>query len=290
MTDIITEPGMYEMSNADYHAQPALSASGMKTLLEAPAKFRYQRENHVYKPAFDFGSLWHKYVLNDEHEQFVVVQKRNRHKELVDAYDYDTVSAREHQAEIRAEGKIPILAKELRVIKDMAGVFRMNPDVQRLIDLDKGKIEQSAFWQDARTGVWLRARFDYLPDAVPGQPFIIGDPKTAISSHPERWMRKVSDYGYDIQDAMYREAARVMGFDPRPRFQFAVQEKTAPYIVTVIELDAEARAIGEYKMREAIDLYLECTQNNHWPGYVEGVAIGHLPAYETQPYEGLIAS
>lgn len=274
----IMEAGLYGMTNAEYHAEEALSASGMKTLLEAPAKFAYQREHPVFKDIFDFGSVWHTKVLGDQGEKIV----------KVNADSWRTDAAKAIKAEAHANGQIPILSKDLEVIDEMVKIFRAHPEASALIDLDKGVIEQSAFWQDERTGVWLRTRFDYLPDAVERSPFIIGDPKTAASSKPEKWLKSAPDYGYHIQDALYRKAVRELGIHPRPRFQFAVQEKEPPYIVSVIELDARAQVIGDYLVRVAIDTWIECTTKNEWPGYIEGVRLGQLPAYYSNQFEGLI--
>lgn len=275
---VITEPGIYEMTNAEYHAQPALSASGMKTLLEAPAKFKHERENKVYKDHFDIGSAFHARALGDNGEKVVVF----------DADSWRTKASQEFKHDAHAANQIPLLTADSEKVDEMVEAFFTNPDIANLIDLKRGRIEQSAFWQDERTGVWLRCRFDFLPDPVEGQPFIAGDPKTSDSARTDKWMKKVMDFGYDIQDANYREGARVMGLSDRPRFQFAVIEKSAPYLSDVIELDSQARAIGDFRMREAIDLFARCTKDDHWPGYPEGVSIGRIPAYEANYYEGLI--
>lgn len=274
----ITKPGIYQMTNAEYHAHDALSASRMKTLLEAPAKFKHERENPVHKNLFDFGSAWHKAVLGDEGEELVVVQ----------ADSWRTNVAKEQKEKAHAENKIPLLEKDKDLIDEMVAVLRAHPEASALLDPAKGQIEQSAFWQDARTGLWLRVRFDYLPDKVPGLPFMIADPKSAASSKPEKWLKSAADLGYHIQDSLYRQAVRELGIDPRPAFTFICQEKDPPYIVTPIRLDGEAQKIGDYLVRVAIDTYIQCEATGEWPGYIEGVAIGRLPGYYTNQFEGLI--
>ena len=62
-------PGVYDELPAEhYHADPALSASGMKLMLDpgCPALYRYQRD-HPPKPkdTFDFGHAFHRLMLGD---------------------------------------------------------------------------------------------------------------------------------------------------------------------------------------------------------------------------------
>ncbi len=62
-------PGVYDDLPAEYyHADPALSASGMKLLLDpgCPALYRYERDHpQPPKATFDFGHAAHRLVLGD---------------------------------------------------------------------------------------------------------------------------------------------------------------------------------------------------------------------------------
>lgn len=271
--------GLVDLTNADYQRHPALSSSGIKRLLDAPAKFLWDRTHPVYKDIYDFGSAWHKLALDDDSQELVVV----------DADSWRTKAAREVRDQARADNNIPILEDDLATLRAMIGVLHGHKEAMRLLS-QPGAIEQSAIWTDPETGVELRARFDKLPDVVAGQPFTVVDGKTAVSSEPYAWMRKAPDYGYPIQDAFYRKAVRDLGIHDRPQFAFVVQEKDAPYIVTVIRLDAHAQAIGDYLVRKAIRLYAECVERDEWPGYIpdDDYHVGSLPKYYTDRFEGLL--
>ena len=54
----------YDMLEAAYHASPGLSASGMKLLLDCPARYRWEMDHPVVKDVYDFGSIVHRLVLN----------------------------------------------------------------------------------------------------------------------------------------------------------------------------------------------------------------------------------
>jgi hypothetical protein len=283
----ISEPGIYEMTNAEYHAQPALSASGMKLLIEAPALFNHQRENPTTSTTFDFGTVWHKLVLDDQNEDFVVVMKKDKSGDYVPAGDDKTVSAQQHIAEIRSSGQTPIFEKQLAAAEAMAEKFRADPWVREWLDLSRGSIEQSVFWQDERTGLQLRARFDYLPEAEPGREFRVVDPKSAKSANPDQWLRNAADFGYHIQAALYLRAVKAMGLHPRPDFWFAVQEKTAPYIFQPIRLAPRSLAIGDHLIDVAIDKYIRCTKSGQWPGYRDDEVVDDLPGYYINRFEDI---
>lgn len=283
----VTEQGIYEMTNPEYHADAALSASGLKLLIEAPALYKYEREFPRRSQAFDLGTVWHSLVLGDVSSKYEIVRKQNRSKDWVEAGDYDTVSAKADMERIVDEGKTPILGRDLRVAEAMAKRFNTHPAVREYLDLANGSVEQSAFWKDPRTGVMLRARFDFLPNAVEGKPFTIVDPKTAQSSEPQAWLRKAVDYGYHIQAAMYVRAVKAMGIHPRPQFLFMVQEKRAPYIVSPIRIAPRSLAIGDLLIDRAIDAYLKAIKTGHWPGYVDDVFVDDLPKFYTDRFEDI---
>jgi len=281
MSDVlVTEPGVYNnMPESIYHADPvqagSLSVSGAKRLLppSCPAIYKWERDNgRPGKAAFDFGHAAHAAVLGVG-GQTVVVQKTAKDKSVVDADDYLTKSAQEHRDAIRAEGKVPVLASEQAVIRDMVAAVRAHPIASQLLDPDKGKAEQSAFWLDDEHGIWRRGRFDWLAGRV------IVDYKTCQSADPASIAKAVANYGYAMQDQWYRDAARAVAGIENPEFVFVFQQKTAPYLVTVAQLDLTAQARGRELNQRAIRTYVECMATDTWPGYVDDVALISLPKW-----------
>src|SRR5262249_44075553 len=144
--------------------------------------------------------------------------------------------------------------------------------------------EQSAFWRDETFCVWRRARFDRWTPLVSGRVAIV-DYKTATSADPVTFGRKAADYGYHMQNAWYIDAAKAVGLDEDPAFLFVVQEKTPPYLVSVVELDATAVEIGAARNARALSVYRECMQTGAWPGYDTDVHLISLPAYVERAHE-----
>ena len=75
---VITEPGVYTMDEADYHADPvpggSLSCSGAKKLLACPARFAYDREHPpAPTPAMELGTAAHKLKVVRQNGDFSYV-------------------------------------------------------------------------------------------------------------------------------------------------------------------------------------------------------------------------
>jgi hypothetical protein len=274
----VTEPGVYDLTAETYHADPvperlgrSLSASGAKKLLppSCPAIFEWERRNgRPPKDAFDFGHAAHQMVLGVGAEIATI-----------DAKDWRTKAAAEAKDAAHAEGKIPLLAKDFQVVAAMAGAIRSHPIASVLLDPANGKPEQSLFRQD-ESGVMLRSMLDWLPNSTTGR-MIVPDYKTSTSASPEVFAKSVANYRYHMQDAWYRDMVTGLGLADDVAFVFIVQEKTPPYLVTVVELDTEAVRIGRELNRQAIDLYAECQSSGIWPGYTEDVELISLPAWAT---------
>ncbi|MGW1158462.1 PD-(D/E)XK nuclease-like domain-containing protein [Streptomyces sp. NPDC002513] len=268
----ITEPGIYNLTNDEYHAQrDSLSSSGARMLLppSCPALFRYAQDNpNEPKKTFEIGTAAHKLVLGEGPDLV-----------LVDADKWTTNAVKAEVAAIRDEGGIPLKHAEYEQVHAMADALRRHPVAAALFDPARGKPEQSLFWRDRQTGVMRRARFDWLPDARAGR-LIIPDYKTCRSAEPAALARAVEEFGYHQQDDWYRAGARALGLaDDSAAFVFVCQEKTPPYVVTVVEMDAEARRIGAARNRRALEIYAECTGAGHWPGYSDEIAYLSLPTW-----------
>jgi hypothetical protein len=268
----ITEPGIYQMTNEEYHAdRGSLSSSGARKLLppSCPALFRYAQDNpQSAKKTFDLGNAAHKLVLGEGPDLV-----------RIDADEWRSKAVKDEVAAVRAEGGIPLKPAEYQQVQDMADALRRHPVASALFDPARGKPEQSLFWRDQQTGVMRRARLDWLPDARSGR-LIIPDYKTCRSAEPAALAKAVDEFGYHQQDDWYRSGAKALGLaDEDAAFVFVCQEKTPPYVVTVVEMDATARRIGAARNRRALEIFAECTATGHWPGYSDEIAYLSLPPW-----------
>ena len=267
-------PGVYtDLDEAIYHAdRESLSASGAKKLLACPAKFHYERE-HGQQPKreFDFGHAAHAKVLGVG-PQIVTVE----------ADSWRTKAAKEAADAARAEGKVPLLAEEAARVDAMAKALREHPTAAALLDPSTGRPEVSLFWDDPTHGVRRRCRVDWLREPVDGR-LILVDFKSCVSAEPRKIAKAVADYGYHLSAAWYQDVVLGLELAEDTPFLLIFQEKTAPYLVTVVELHADALNVGRRQADQALQLYRECTETGVWPGYVgdDEIPLITLPGWAT---------
>lgn len=266
------EPGMYDIPAALYHSDPvpggSLSSTGARKLAtECPAAFKYWLDNpEPAKKEFDFGTAAHKVVLDDGPGLV-----------LVDKEIWNTNEVKARVAEIRAAGNIPLKRRDLDKVHAMAKVLREHPEAAELLEPGSGVAEQSLFWNDH--GIWRRARIDWLRhDGT------IVDYKSARSANPSKLTNHLFENGYHQQQEYYRDGALELGLTELVcPFKFIFQEKEEPFLVSVIELDAAACAIGRHLNEVALNTYALCRQSGEWPGYLQTPLISP-PAWLERQY------
>lgn len=268
----ITEPGIYEMTNEVYHSHRyALSSSGARKLLapSCPAIFRYEQDHpQPVKKVWDIGNAAHKLVLGE-----------GPTLRLIEHEMWTTKAAKADVAEAREAGEIPLKPADYQQVHDMADALRRHPVASLLFDPEHGTPERSLFWRDEKTSVMRRARLDWLPNPRSGR-LIIPDYKTCRSANPDALSKAIDEYGYHQQDDTYRSACHALGIaDETAAFVFVCQEKTAPYVITVIEVNATSRRIGAARNRRALETFAHCTATGYWPGYSDDVVPVALPGW-----------
>lgn len=278
---LITQPGVYDLDDEAYHADPvkggSLSSTGARKILppSTPAHYRHWAQHgggHV--SAFDFGQAAHSEVLGV-----------GRAIVAVDAKAWTTKAAKAEREEAYEAGKIPLLAHEAKQVRAMSRALRDHPLAAALLSPQDAHIEHALIWQDNQAAVWRRAKLDVLRYLADGRTAVI-DYKSAATAAPEEFRRSVHRYGYHQQGPYYLDGVRALGLGGDDAvFLFVVQEKTAPYPVSVVQLDVEAMAWGDRLNRQAINLYARCTATDEWPGYGDHVHTIDLPAYAVRAYE-----
>lgn len=264
-----TEPGMYaDIPNEVYHADlNSLSSSGARHLLATcPAQFHHDLHNprEHSEDYFDVGTAFHTLAFGVGPEIVEIEEK-----------DWKKDAAKTARAEAWKAGKTPLLTKQLAQVRAMADALRGNDIAATL--LGEGMAEHSLYWTDKETGVMLRARPDWM--CWSNGRLIEVDGKSAETSSPRHFSKAAANLGYAMQADFYRRGAIALGLDPDPAFLFLVVAKTPPYLVSPIELDAEAMAFGAARNRRAIDLYAHCRDTDTWPDWGNDVHLVGLPRW-----------
>lgn len=266
----ITGPGVYDgLDEAVYHADtalaegfgPSLSSTGAKRILHAPATFKWEQENRVYKTAYDAGHAIHGLVLGI-----------GEPVEVLDFPDRRTKAYKEAEKEAREAGKVPILKKDWEPIQAAAGAVLAHPVAGNIFAA--GKAEQSIYATDTETGVTMRGRIDWLRANA-----VIDLKTTGQSAHPWRFAKTCADFGYDLQAAWYLKILAALGYPTDLPYLHVVVEIEPPYLVSVVQLDDESLAAGWAQAERALEIYARCVETGHWPGYPEEITPITLPAY-----------
>jgi len=287
---LIDQPGVYEMSNDDYHAdpcvEPSLSASTAFTLISRSPRhawLQHPRLNPKFEPeekaTFDLGELAHTLLLRDE-----------RAIHVIDAADFKTKDAREQRDQARKDGKIPVLKAKLDEVKAMVAAARAQCAAHEEAPwlFTAGQPEQTLIWPEKVVDavVWCRVRLDWLPQLDSFPQHIFPDYKTTGSvALPDEWGRRtLFDLGNDVRAAFYLRGIRAVLKLDRPQYRFVVQETEPPYALSVMALLPHALEVADAKVEYAIRLWAWCRAKNYWPGYYRQTAYLDSPPWHEQQW------
>lgn len=261
------EPGIYpDIPDTEYHAaKDILSSSGARRLITSTPRKFYEEMTTVrpYNPAFEIGHAAHTLMLTVG-DPF----------EVVEADSWRTKDAKAARDAALQAGNTPLLAKEYAQVRAMADAILDHPVTGELFTRNDTTSEQSLYWKDEQTGVACRAR----PDLAVNDWSLIVDYKTTVSADPREFAKSIAKYGYHQQQAWYCEAVETLT-GIRPEFVFVCQEKTPPYEVSLIQLDADAVRIGGRLNEDARSIYAACMDSGVWPSYPTSVQVVGLPAW-----------
>ena len=247
-------------SNADYHADPAISASHLHAVAASPYHYwsRFinpDRPPSVQTAAMKLGSLTHCAVLEPD-------QLASRYGI---APDRRTNAGKAAVAEMEAAGIEAVTAPEMEQAMAMAASVRSHQAAAAL--LRDGKAEQSFWFDDIATGLRCKCRPDWYTGST------IVDLKTTVDASPKGFAKSVAQWRYHVQQSHYLAGTFA------ERFVFIAVEKFYPYAVGVYELDADAVQLGDYERRNNLQTIADCRAISEWPGYGNTVQLLSLPKW-----------
>ena len=278
---MISAPGLYDIDANEYFADPcpapSLTQSGIPTLLKrSPYHFahRHPRLNpYGGEPATEraqyLGQAVHRLALG-----------RGREISEIRYPDFVHSSAREARDLAVANGRIPVLTRDLVRCRDMAEILK------RKIDEALGGApyvtETVIAWTETTPSgpIWCRAMIDvWCPSLATAL-----DPKALrIAATAEAFGRTAAESGYDIQAVFYaRGLLAVFPALSKVRFANLVVESSPPHGAQSFAPDASARVIAEAQVEEAIDLFGQCLHSRTWPSYPAGIQPYTTPGWYQQ--------
>lgn len=251
-----------------YHAQPELSSTGARTLInDSPARFDYDRRHRrAGNSSFDVGHAAHAKILGVGLE---VVTYPDEH--LTASGNVSTKAATVAWAEEQREaGRAPVTPEQVADVDRMAEAVLAHDAARRILESD-GSPEVSVFAEDPETGIRVRARFDWLGSAA-------ADLKTtAGSASASGFGASAAKFDYPMQQVWYEDVFAWATNGVPVDFKFIVVEKSRPHFVAVHQFDDTVRLIAAEKAARARRLYAECMATDTWPAYGDDVIHTEIP-------------
>lgn len=268
LTDAPPTGLVLDMDEMTYHARPELSSTGVRKILDSPARFQWETTHRTESVAYDVGHAVHGKVLGvgspvvpypDEH--LTPLGKPSTKAATVAWVD-----------EQRAAGLVPIARADAELIDAMAEALLTHKAARKILE-QPGHSEVSAFATDPDTGVACRARIDRLC------PTVAADVKTTTgSASPHGFGREAAKYGYPIQDAHYTDTLSWITGERLP-MAFVVVEKSRPHLVAVHYFDEITRMVAREMAAKARATYADCLATDSWPGHSDDPYITQVPGW-----------
>lgn len=253
-----SDPGIYSgLSNADYHAGPGISKSGLDILAKSPLHFwdRYMsaaRQQSAETAAMAFGTAFHTAVLEPhDFAKWVVLDKVDRRTKDGKA------AAEEAEAKAALQGGRVISRADMDIIAAMNTAVWSHPVSEHL---ETGVPELSVYWIDEDSGVFCRCRPDWLGSSA------VVDLKTTDDASPAGFMRSAYNYRYWVQAAFYLDGLAANDV-VIPYFIFAACEKSRPHQVVGYNVTHDLLEAGRREYKRLLKLYADCASSQQWPGY-----------------------
>ena len=249
-------PGVYSgLSNKDYHADSALSHSGMERFAITPSHFKVKTEA---TPAMALGAAFHCKALQPDlfDAEFIIwpTGYRRNKDELKNATD---------------NGQEWVKDVDIVVIDAMIDALNDHPIASAL--LSGGEPEVSYFWKH-ELGFTCKARPDYKKGTT------LIDLKTAVDASPIGFAKAASNFGYIRQADFYMTGVAACGVSVE-QFVFICVEKKPPYAIGTYLVD-DTDLMDAHTENEALTAkYGECLKSDNWPGYSENIEVLALPTY-----------
>lgn len=281
--DCMINEGIYpDLSNESYHADRAISRSGIKLFCESPYKYWAHYLNPDRPPvkqtdAMTFGSAFHTYILEPKKwDDIYIVQAglfplpkcgllRNIGREEFEKQKEEKARFIRMNDRIKedfvteSEGKIIISCDEHDQLEAMKQALINHPQAWSLIK--DGIYEESYFWRDEHSDLMIKCR----PDII--QSNCIVDLKTCASADSKSYQRDMYIGQYHTQGAMIREGIRELTGVDIPTVINICIEKTYPYQIGIKIISQSALEAGHMKFKQALLDMKAFFKSNNWPSY-----------------------
>lgn len=262
-------PGVYPgVPFEEYFAWSNVSVHQLHSLARSPAHYvAALAEPRKQTAGMTTGQAVHTAVLEPP-DQFAL-----RYAPSPEVDKRTTAGKQAHQA-AAAGGRTLLKMEELLAIRAIVDAIRAHPFASILLAREDGESEISLSWIDAETGVFCKAR----PDFVNAAHNLIIDLKTTQDASMGAFARACVNYRYHVQASFYLASANAVGLNA-DAFVFVAVETASPWACACYELSPDDLQLGRTLYRKDLRVYKGCLESGTWPSYPEHVRILELPAW-----------
>lgn len=219
-------------------------------------------------PALRFGQAFHCALLEPERfaKEFATEPDFGDCRKTDSTSTEDAKANKTRREEWRAEheGATLLDADDGSAIRGMVASIHRHPLAGKMIR--DGVSELTLKWTDSETGLTCKSRLDYYVESLG----MIVDAKSTLDARWDPFRRDMVKFGYEVQDALYRNAALELGLAVQ-HFVFLAVEKVVPYAVATYTLDEAGIGSGFSKATAAMRELAHCVATDTWPGYDVGI-------------------
>ena len=254
--------GLYKtMSNEMYHADKgSISTSLIKKMANTFAHADYALHSEFEQTAaMQLGTVFHDLVLEDgmgfEVQPDVNARTKAGKATLADFKELN-------------EGKLIVKQEVVDTARMMRESVYKHTTASAL--LKSGDAEMSIFWD--HKGQQLRCRPDFYNTAN-----VVVDLKSAIDASPAGFAKAVANFGYDLQEAIYRDGVTTQ-LEVKD-FVFIVTDNKPPHLTAVYRLKTEDVLKARDKYHRLLSGWKACNEFEYFTGYSDDIVTLDLPGW-----------
>lgn len=240
---------------------------------------RYRKPNRrlVDTDALRMGRYFHDALLQPE----LVADLYHRTPEGYDRRQKVFADDKAAEEAARGDGLCIVSHAEAEMTAAMVEAARGDPLFAAL--LGKGEAEVTLAWQDKETGVWCRARPDFM---LANRAFAL-NVKTDLDASYDGFSASIGKYGYAQSAALELDGYEAVFGQAPTTFLHPVVEKPAKaswqagdFIATAVwQLPSEDIDRGRWLNRRALRVLADCLSADRWPGYTPEPELCGMPGW-----------
>lgn len=232
-----------QLSNRDYHADPAIGSTSVRSFLSNPVKFLHDREHGIklkVNEGIRIGSAVHSMTSNTFNDECVVMPEFN----LKSPSD----RSKAEMFKMQHREFTCLSTSEYETAQNMFTALTKSPHHRYFTE---GTQEEAMFWKDDSTGMDLKVKWDGRGDRVVEELKCLSP---LDFPYEKSWARTMYDWGYDVQFALYSHALSLYEKVKieRIKHRVVIVESSPPHLVHCFITPPEWIELGMRRLRRTL--------------------------------------